>query len=127
MTELPAEEYVGPAVVSGPGVSRLAGARTSTTEVSTHQLVEVRGAPATSLETSDSGLAVDVTLRGHFEPLDGRFHWYGRIGSDAALAERARAGDTVTLTTPHGTAEGRLSDVDPWGRFRISGTRRPPF
>jgi hypothetical protein len=92
MTELPAEEYVGPAVLSGA-----------------------------------EAVEVEVTLRGHFEPLDGRFHWYGRIGSDAALAERARAGDTVTLTTPHGTAEGRLSDVDPWGRFRISGTGRPPF
>ena len=28
---------------------------------------------------------------------------------------------------PHGSAEGRLSDVDPWGRFRIAGTGRPPF
>ena len=83
--------------------------------------------PEQKATRTEFGVAVEVTLRGHFEPLDGRFHWYGRIGSDAALAERARAGDTVTLTTPHGSAEGRLSDVDPWGRFRISGTGRPPF
>jgi hypothetical protein len=70
---------------------------------------------------------VEVDLRGRFEPIDGRFHWYGRIAADPALADRHAAGDTVTLTTPHGRAEGRLSDVDPWGRFRISGTGRPPF
>jgi hypothetical protein len=70
---------------------------------------------------------VRVTLRGHFEPLDGHFQWYGRIDADDRLAEIARSGDTVTMTTPHGDAAGRLSDLDPWGRFRISGTGRPPF
>lgn len=70
---------------------------------------------------------VRVTLRGHFEPLDGRFHWYGRIVADDELAARHPSGSTVVLTTPHGRAEGRLSDVDPWGRFRISGTGRPPY
>ena len=69
---------------------------------------------------------VAVRLRGHFEPIDGRFHWYGRIATTPALEARA-SGSTVTLATPHGEAEGRLSDVDTWGRFRISGTGRPPF
>ena len=36
-------------------------------------------------------------------------------------------GSTVTLQTPYGAAEGRLSDVDTWGRFRVSGTGKPPF
>ncbi len=69
---------------------------------------------------------MEVRLRGHFQPIDGRFHWWGRIARDPAL-------DAHTLRldghaeTPHGEAEGRLSDVDPWGRFRISGTGRPPF
>lgn len=71
-------------------------------------------------------MAVRVTLRGHFEPLDGRFHWYGRIAADERLVALG-TGTTVTLTTPHGSAQGRLSDVDPWGRFRISGTGKPPF
>jgi hypothetical protein len=99
--DVPADEYVGPALV----VSRLAGARTSTTEE----------------------VAVEVTLRGQFEPIDGRFHWYGRIAPNARLDETTRPGTTVTVRTPHGSAAGRLSDVDPWGRFRISGTGRPPF
>jgi hypothetical protein len=70
---------------------------------------------------------VDVRLRGHFEPLDGRFHWYGRVAPSEELAGQVRSGSTVTLTTPRGTAQARVSDVDPWGRFRISGTGRPPF
>jgi hypothetical protein len=89
---VPAEEYVGPAVVSATGVDT----------------------------------PVDVRLRGHFEPLDGRYHWYGRIAPDDRLGE-VGAGTTVTVTTPHGSAEGRLSDLDPWGRFRVRGTGRSPF
>jgi hypothetical protein len=77
--------------------------------------------------TSSQEIPVDVQLRGHFEPLDGRFHWYGRIAANAELAEQVPSGATVTLTTSHGTAEGRVSDIDPWGRFRIAGTGRPPF
>jgi hypothetical protein len=69
---------------------------------------------------------VVVRLRGHFQPIDGLFHWWGRLAPDAALGSRS-SGSTITLVTPHGQAQGRLSDVDPWGRFRISGTGRPPF
>lgn len=75
----------------------------------------------------DSRIGVHVTLRGHFEPIDGRFHWYGRIAQDDGLAKACSSGATVTLETAHGAATGRLSDVDPWGRFRIAGTGRPPF
>lgn len=71
------------------------------------------------------GTAVAVDLKGYFEAIDGRFHWYGRVAASDTLA--ADSGDTVTLATPHGTAEAKLSDPDPWGRFRISGTGTPPF
>ena len=71
-------------------------------------------------------IEVEVRLRGHFQPIDGRFHWWGRIATDPSLDVHT-SGSSVTLETPHGTAEGRLSDVDPWGRFRISGTGKPPF
>jgi hypothetical protein len=98
LQQAPADEYVGTAVVSTGPVS-----------------------------TGTVSVEVAVTLRGHFEPIDGHFRWYGRIGADDGLAAVVRAGDTVTLTTPYGSAAGRLSDLDPWGRFRISGTGRPPF
>lgn len=73
-------------------------------------------------------LPVTVTLRGNFEPVDGRYHWYGRIQADAGVTDKAAGRKpTATLRTPHGSAEGVLSDPDTWGRYRISGTSRPPF
>ena len=69
---------------------------------------------------------VEVRLRGHFQPIDGLFHWWGRIHADAGLDPQT-SGATMTLRTPYGEAAGRLSDVDTWGRFRVSGTGKPPF
>lgn len=84
---------------------------------------------AGTAELVDEGgtLAVEVVLKGYFEPLDGRFHWYGRVAADDAVAERHRSGAAVTLATPFGSAPARLSDLDPWGRFRVSGLGEPPF
>jgi hypothetical protein len=90
-------------------------------EKHSHQTAELYDGPARIGSTE-----VEVRLRGYFQPIDGRFHWWGRIGTDPAL-EAYIPGSTVSLETPHGTAEGRLSDVDPWGRYRISGIGRPPF
>jgi hypothetical protein len=73
-------------------------------------------------------LAVEVDLRGHFQPIDGRYHWYGRLAEHAELAElvggRKR---TAVLRTPQGEATGEVSDPDPWRRYRITGVSTPPF
>lgn len=81
--------------------------------------------PAT-LVVNDQTLTVQATLRSVFQPIDGRLHWYGRISADD-LAAHCRSGSTVQLTTSAHTAVGKVNDVDPWGRFRIQGTGRPPF
>lgn len=88
---------------------------------------EYAGKAWVSTGTTTTEIEVEVDLRGHFEPLDGRFHWYGRLAASDELVGRVQSGQTARLRTPHGSAEGRLSDVDPWGRFRIAGTGRPPF
>ncbi|NYJ02414.1 hypothetical protein HNR19_003112 [Nocardioides thalensis] len=93
--------------------------------MSAHEPGEAYDGPA-DLVTDDESHPVEVQLRGFFQPLDGHFHWYGRIAETPALAT-VRSGATVTLQTPYGEATGRVSDVDPWRRFRISGTGRPPF
>lgn len=80
-----------------------------------------------TLVACDQRLEVEVTLRSVFQPIDGRLHWYGRIAANALLDEQCTPGSTVSLITPAGSAEGRINDVDPWGRFRISGLGRPPF
>jgi hypothetical protein len=83
--------------------------------------------PAT-LVVDDRELTVEVELRGHFQPIDGRYHWYGRLREHPELADlvggRKR---TAVLRTPDGEATGELSDPDPWRRYRITGTSTPPF
>jgi hypothetical protein len=79
------------------------------------------------LVTEGGTLPVQVRLRGGFQPVDGRYHWYGRVspGDDVdALVEKQAA---VVVRTPHGEAPARLADRDPWGRYRVTGTGRPPF
>jgi hypothetical protein len=75
----------------------------------------------------DDAIDVTVTLRGQFQPIDGRYHWYGRVARHEDVARLGRTGASVVLRTPEGTATGRLSDEDPWGRYRVSGTGTPPF
>lgn len=79
-----------------------------------------------TLTVDGTSLTVEVTLRGNFEPVDGRYHWYGRIQPHPELAVGARKSEAV-LRTPLGEAVGTLSDQDTWGRYRITGTSRPPF
>ena len=73
-------------------------------------------------------LPVEVELRGHFQPIDGRYRWYGRVRANAELSTllggRKRA---AVLRTPVGQAQGELSDPDPWDRYRIMGASTPPF
>ncbi|MEV0698530.1 DUF4873 domain-containing protein [Saccharopolyspora sp. NPDC050389] len=91
-----------------------------------HDEDDYRG-PATLL-ADERELAVEVVLRGHFQPIDGRFHWYGRLAAHQDVDEFAnRRKADVVLRTPAGEAAGTLSDPDPWGRYRITGTGRPPF
>lgn len=73
-------------------------------------------------------LAVFVRLAGRFDPISGSYRWYGRIDSDPAVTALAESGvRRVTLRTPEGEAATGLSDVDPWGRYRVEGFGRPPF
>lgn len=71
---------------------------------------------------------VSVVLRGYFQPIDGRYHWYGRLGADQELVALL-GGKRVAavIRTEEGEARGELSDPDPWHRYRITGTQTPPF
>lgn len=90
-----------------------------------HEPLESYDGPATLL-AGDASLSLHVRLRGHFQPIDGLFHWWGRVAADDSLDD-SRSGSTITVRTAYGEAAGRLSDRDPWGRFRVVGTGRPPF
>lgn len=81
-----------------------------------------------TLAHEEGEITAEVTLRGHFQPIDGRFHWYGRLAANDAISTFATGRKPrVILHTPQGDAVGTLSDPDPWDRFRIDGVGRPPF
>lgn len=81
-----------------------------------------------TLAIGDARFDVDVELRGHFEPIDGRYHWYGRIASNEALAELlAGAKASGVLETPHGSSPCEVSEPDTWQRYRLTGYSTPPF
>ena len=83
--------------------------------------------PAT-LEAGGRRIAVEVTLAGHFDPIPGKYRWYGRVAGSPELRELlGDASKRVVLTTPYGSVETALSDVDPWGRPRVEGFGTPPF
>ncbi|GAA5160337.1 DUF4873 domain-containing protein [Pseudonocardia eucalypti] len=76
----------------------------------------------------DVSVPVSVMLRGVFQPIDGHYHWYGRLSANEQLDELVAGKRTeVLLRTPVGEGRGALADQDVWGRYRIDGQGRPPF
>lgn len=83
--------------------------------------------PATlELELGQTAVSVScgVVITGSFEPITGRYRWYGRAHGPGLGLLPAKG---VLLRTPHGRAETTLGDVDLWGRYRLQGFGRPPF
>ena len=80
------------------------------------------------LVDAENVVAVTVTLRGHFDPISGKYSWYGRVAATPEVAALLAAGARkVRLRTPHAEVETALSDVDPWGRPRVGGFGATPF
>ncbi|WP_304116553.1 DUF4873 domain-containing protein [Mycolicibacterium bacteremicum] len=72
---------------------------------------------------------VNVLLAGGFQPIDGRYHWFGRIAQNDELTQLVGTGSCwVVLTTSDGhVASGLARDSDLWNRYRIEGLGMPPF
>ncbi|WP_280430714.1 DUF4873 domain-containing protein [Nocardia brasiliensis] len=80
------------------------------------------------LDAPGALLPVTVALSGHADPIDGRYHWYGRITATAGdkLPDPGRAEVFLALPGRYPTA-GRLQERDPWGNLRIVGIGDPPY
>lgn len=71
---------------------------------------------------------VRVRLTGRWEPIDGRYHWGGRIEPEPRIAQLLRAGRReVRVLIGDRATPGRLAEVDPWGGVRITGVGQPPW
>ncbi|MFI6071556.1 DUF4873 domain-containing protein [Actinoplanes sp. NPDC051343] len=75
------------------------------------------------------GVPVEVRLSARFEPLEGRFRWAGRTGPSRSLCDQVAAGlRSATLVLPGAEQISvRVSEPDPWGGVRLSGTGTPPW
>lgn len=81
------------------------------------------------LVTPDAVVETQVVMSGLLQPIDGAYHWHGRLSPDTALTELAgRVGRKPLGVRLPGGAEvvGRLGERNPWGGYRISGTGAPP-
>ncbi|MGI8678032.1 MAG: DUF4873 domain-containing protein [Jatrophihabitans sp.] len=80
------------------------------------------------LINGDDVVAVQVKLAGHFDPISGKYNWYGRVAVNPEVTGLVETGvRKVTLRTPHAEVATMLSDVDPWGRPRVEGFGASPF
>jgi hypothetical protein len=90
--------------------------------------------PAT-LSVDGREVPVRVVLDARHEPQDGRLHWFGRLILDPAtsgaepalLAALTAPSSRIELSTAGGRAQARVGEVDPWGRYRVTGVGTPPF
>lgn len=95
--------------------------------MSVHEEDQIWRGPGT-LMVGDATHSVDLALSGFFQPVDGRYAWFGRIlGGDPALAALANGKHQAELTTAHGTRPCVVADRDLWGRLRVTGSSTPPF
>jgi hypothetical protein len=71
---------------------------------------------------------VTVVLAGRFEPVDGRYHWGGRILPLREVADAVRRGvRAATLYIGDRPFAIHLSEVDPWSGVRIRAVGTPPW
>jgi Domain of unknown function (DUF4873) len=80
-----------------------------------------------SVIAGDRVVPVEVELSVRFEPVDGQYHWGGRIAPNPEVAALVRGGTRTCELRIETTARARLGELDPWGGIRISGTGPPPL
>ncbi|KKJ93816.1 MULTISPECIES: DUF4873 domain-containing protein [unclassified Micromonospora] len=72
--------------------------------------------------------AVRLHAAARWEPVDGRYHWAGRIEPDPRMVRLLRSGRRdVPVRVGERVCRARLAEVDPWGGVRITGVGEPPW
>jgi len=67
-----------------------------------------------------------VRLAGHFDPIDGQYHWQGMFFTDLAGANVT--GSKVSIRIGEHSAQGRVAERTPWGTLTVAGAAGyPPY
>ncbi|MEB3062782.1 DUF4873 domain-containing protein [[Mycobacterium] zoologicum] len=67
-----------------------------------------------------------VQLAGHFDPIDGQYHWQGMFFTDLPGANVT--GSKVSIRVGEHTAQGRIAERTPWGTLTVVGAAGyPPY
>ena len=67
-----------------------------------------------------------VRLAGHFDPIDGQYHWQGMFFAD--LPGQGVTGSQVAIRIGEHSGQGRVVERTPWGTLTVVGAAGyPPF
>ncbi|MEB3031682.1 DUF4873 domain-containing protein [[Mycobacterium] nativiensis] len=67
-----------------------------------------------------------VRLAGHFDPIDGQYHWQGMFFTELPGANVT--GSKVSIRIGEHTADGRVAERTPWGTLTVIGAAGyPPY
>jgi len=81
---------------------------------------------AATILVGDDQRRVRVRLSGRLEPIDGRYHWQGTVFD--GLSDEVLAGSKpVTLTIGDRSAQCRVTERTPQGRYSVVGVGTPPY
>ena len=68
---------------------------------------------------------VRVSLSGHLDPIDGRYHWQGTVFD--ALPSGTKLPQQMKLSVGENSAEARITERPPQGGYSVAGVGAPPF
>jgi hypothetical protein len=78
-----------------------------------------------TVHIGDARYVAHVRLTGHFEPIDGKYHWQGTILEQPPGTEKLPQPATVTIGNR--SAAGRITERTSQGGYSVVGVGSPPF
>ncbi|AGB25501.1 hypothetical protein Mycsm_05303 [Mycobacterium sp. JS623] len=78
-----------------------------------------------TVHIGEDGCESRVRLTGHFDPIDGQYHWQGMILEELAGTDRLPKPAVVTIGNRSSAA--RITERTPQGGYSVVGVGAPPF
>ena len=78
-----------------------------------------------TVHIGDHGHVVHLRLTGHFDPIDGQYHWQGTVLGQ--LPEIGKLPQPATVTIDNRSATARITEPTAQGGYSVVGIGSPPF